>query len=439
MSKNSSRRSSKSSKSSKSSSSSKSKKSTSVKVENLEEDKSQEQQPCYKELYPKSEIEQAIVQSQDPIDLEENEEIEANDVRGVWLNKTENLNWQGPIPLEKYEINQDPEPEILNKKPAQKLLYKQQVQVRYLNPPEIPKPGDIIIKQLPNKQIPPAPPLIIRQNKPIPETPPPLVLREAPPKPPAKIPSKIINISGKVIPPPARKLVVEKLPQIPAKPQSILIERWLPYKQQKRKIIYHKPTEQVQPLPDPKNVIIDWQSPDVEVVQRFKSMGVFCTDPKEYVRRYGSVAKPIDKLPKIAAEIKAPEGLVLASESRIEALPKIEGDLEALKLVDLDKVGLGEFRSFLTKSGYLTQSIAKSSKSTESHRSLADDLFETIECDNGLARIDDAQEALYGLNSRYGKKLTQNELTTYLITLDADHDEYLTIDEFRKAFVTCTC
>ena len=40
--------------------------------------------------------------------------------------------------------------------------------VRYLKPPAPPAPGEIIIKQEPNKPVAPAPPLIIRQQPPRP-------------------------------------------------------------------------------------------------------------------------------------------------------------------------------------------------------------------------------------------------------------------------------
>ena len=83
----------------------------------------------------------------------------------------------------------------------------------------------------------PAPPIILRQQPPRPKTPEPLIIREKPPRPPQKIDKKIINIPGKKIPPPPRKILVENLPDLPSKPKSIIIERWLPYSQTKRKVI----------------------------------------------------------------------------------------------------------------------------------------------------------------------------------------------------------
>lgn len=292
-----------------------------------------------------SEMERAIIESDNPIPVNENKEIIASNYKGIWANKSESSNWSGPIPLEQYRVNDDPRPEIIKKKPADKLIYNQDINVRYLNPPKLPKPGDIIINVEPDRQLPPAPPIIIRQNRASIPEPEPIIFREAPPKIPAPIKTKVINISGKVIPPPARKVIVEKLPQIPPRPQSIILERWLPYETPKRNVIYNKPLE-TSIIPDPKNLIVDWQSPDVEIIQKVKNEGIFNTDPREYTRRYRSQIKT--HLPKFTDEIPRPRGITLASEKQ-DILPELEGDIEALRLVDLDRVGLEEYKDYLNK------------------------------------------------------------------------------------------
>ena len=94
-----------------------------------------------------------------------------------------------------------------------------------------PAPGEIVIHQEPDLVAGAAPPLIIRQQPPRPDTPEPLVIREAPPEPPAPLGVKKITISGKQLPPPPRKVIIERLAPLPAKPQNVIIERWLPYSQ----------------------------------------------------------------------------------------------------------------------------------------------------------------------------------------------------------------
>ena len=168
-------------------------------------------------IYPNqelSEIESLILRSKEPIMITDNEydheEIEVSGQRGMWLNKSEAKAWRGDVPLSNYSINVDANPEIITKHSNQKIEYVQEMAVRYLRPPTPPTPGEIIIKQEKNVLTPPAPPLIIRQQPVRPITPEPLIIREVPPEAPKPIGRKIITISGKRLPPPPRKVIIER-------------------------------------------------------------------------------------------------------------------------------------------------------------------------------------------------------------------------------------
>lgn len=84
-----------------------------------------------------------------------------------------------PLPLDQYKLNVDRNPLVVRRKPQEKVRYSQQISVRYLKPPTPPKCGDIVICELPSRQVAPAPPLVVRQAPPKPSTPPPLILRLA--------------------------------------------------------------------------------------------------------------------------------------------------------------------------------------------------------------------------------------------------------------------
>lgn len=259
-----------------------------------------------------SQVEVAILRSTVPIDINETEEITVNGQRGIWANKSEVVNWRGPVPIENYEINSDASPEVITKRSHQQLVYQQEVAIRYLRPPTPPAPGDILIQQEVNTLTPPAPPLVIRQQPARPVTPQPLVIREAPPVPPPQVGRKVITISGKRLPPPPRKVVIERLPPIPTKPQSVIIERWLPYSQVKRRVIFQKANEHCDPVAvKPKNVIIQWDAPQVQVKKEFKDLGVIRANPAEYVARYGTTLKNARELPSFVLEIKPPSGNIL--------------------------------------------------------------------------------------------------------------------------------
>lgn len=118
---------------------------------------SREVLPNRKQVYVNdqlSELEKQIINSANPIVIDETQEISANNISGIWLNKSDNDNWAGPIPLEEYKINSDPNPQIVTKTPLEKLHYIQNINIRYLQPPQVQEAGDIIIRQLSNKQLP---------------------------------------------------------------------------------------------------------------------------------------------------------------------------------------------------------------------------------------------------------------------------------------------
>jgi len=301
-----------------------------------------------------SQIEQAILRSTVPIEISETEEISVNGERGVWANKSEVAAWRGDLSINEYKIHQDSNPEIITKRFSQNVEYVQELAIRYLRPPT-PPGGEIVITMEPNTATGPAPPLIIRQQPARATTPEPLVIREAPPQPPQPVGPKRITISGKRLPPPPRKVVIERLAPLPSKPQNVIVERWLPYAEVKRRVIF-KPAAAGAVVANPRNVIVQWEAPSVNIKKQVKYLGVIKANPSEYVQRYGSELKTSSSLPQFVLDIKTPSEVgALAAESRASGLVELEGQLEGFKFVDLDKEGLGEYRAFLASKGIIFQ------------------------------------------------------------------------------------
>ena len=290
---------------------------------------SQQQQQAYL-----SELENLILNAQnEPAQIggggggpQETEEIEVNGERGQLVNQAEVAAWRGDIPLSEYQINQDANPEVITKRAAnQNLEYVQELAVRYLRPPTPPAPGEILIQQENDVCTGPAPPLIIRQQPARPVTPAPLVIREAPPPAPQPVGQKVISISGKRVPPPPRKVIIERLAALPTKPQSVLIERWLPYAQVKRRVIFQGPTCPCPEVVAPRNVVVQWEAPQVSVRKEVKYLGVIAANPADYVNQYGAELLASADLPEIVNEVPTPDGLVLAANYQYNELHELEG------------------------------------------------------------------------------------------------------------------
>lgn len=424
-----------------------------------------------------SEIENSIIRSNQPIQINESEEITVNGQRGIWANRAEVVNWRGVIPITQYVINEDSNPEIITKRSNQTLDYVQELAIRYLRPPTPPAPGEIIIQQQANLVTPPAPPLIIRQQPPRPPTPEPLVIREAPPQPPSQVGRKVITISGKRLPPPPRKVIIERLAPLPAKPQSVIVERWLPYAQTKRRVIFQRAAQVDPVIVRPRNVIVQWEAPRVNIRREIKYLGVIRANPAEYVQRYGSSLKSANELPDYVASIKTPEGLVLAANYRYNNIYELEGDLQALRLVDLDREGLAEYRSYLSNlgisydarfassgnldaiggGGFSGATISTSGAiggasgfggaigggagssfatiSTGGGNAELDAIFASVDSSgDGYVSIDEARALFLRLNSRLGRNYGEDDIKNFFARLDINKDGRLSIQEFKAAF-----
>lgn len=373
-----------------------------------------------------SNVEAAILAATKPFEVAEKEVINVNGITGLWANKSEAENWNGPLPLKEYPINNDNEPEVIKKRTDQTVIYEHEVAIRYLRPPTPPPPGELIIKQEKAVRPPPAPPVVIRQQPRKPETPPPLVVREEPPKPPRPIPPKVITVPGKKLPPIPRKLVIERFGALPDKPRPIVIERWLPYGEQKRKIVYMKPSEPESPIETQKNLIIEWEAPQVLIKKEFRDLGIIKVNPLEYYEKYNGELKPSSELPPLAQTIQPPAGYTYAAEAP-EPPVKLEGDIEALKLIDLEANGLSEYK-------YLLETNAITRSPNNENTSLAD-VFATIDINqDGKISIAEAESLLVMLNNSLGRKYSNDDVKTFFSALDANKDGYVDYEDFKNAF-----
>jgi hypothetical protein len=241
-----------------------------------------------------------------------------------------------------YPINNDPHPEVIRKQPAP-VKYTQQVAVRTLKPPTPVPHGDLIVKEF-QRQIPAGPPVVLRQEGRRAATPPPQVFREAPPAPPPRIPTQLVNVEGTPVPPPARKVVLEKLPDQPQKPQNILIEKWLPFKPRTRRVVFQRSC--VPPPPNPRNLVIEWEQPCVQVEQQCVDLGVVDADPETYARQYGPELKRPEEIPPLC-QGPACAGLQRSATWSAADTLRLTGDVEALRRVDLAAEGLADYARFL--------------------------------------------------------------------------------------------
>ena len=156
-----------------------------------------------------SAIEEIIVNSKEPIKIEDSSPITANGFTGDWINKSENLKFKGIIPIEEYPIFNDATPEMMQKKQENCVKVSQQITYKFLKPQPV-VDGDLTIKKEADVVEPEAPPLIIRVEPEQTDEPETLIIREMPPKLPPKKTARVITIPGNLIQAGPRRVIVEK-------------------------------------------------------------------------------------------------------------------------------------------------------------------------------------------------------------------------------------
>ena len=204
-----------------------------------------------------------------------------------------------------------------------------------MKPNTVPSVGDLIIRHEPDLQIPPGPPIIIRQEGAASIKPTTLTYRERPPRAPAAVDTEVIKVPGRVIEPPPRQVIIENMPDWPPAPADVYVERWLGYSKQKRNVVHEKPAP-ITKLTSPNNVSIEWDARDrTQTVQHFNVLGVQSMDPVEYERHHNTELIEPNRLPVYVNEtnLKVPSGEVLASNIHSHEF-QLVGDVEALSLVE---------------------------------------------------------------------------------------------------------
>ena len=126
-------------------------------------------------------------------------------------------------------------------------------------------------------------------------------------------------------------------------PQDVIIERWLGYDRRTRNVVF-RPAAPIAPLPAPKNVLIEWEPIEADVCKKYNFLGVECADPASYAAQHGGTLVDGRQLPADADHFQVPNGEKLAIHSNPDETPVLTGDIQALRLVDLNCHGLDEYR-----------------------------------------------------------------------------------------------
>jgi hypothetical protein len=168
----------------------------------------------------------------------------------------------------------------------------------------------------------------------------PIVIREKPTTCPNERTTKsttneIVHVPGKVLEPPMRQVIIERIQPPPQPPlQDIIIEKWLDYPTTPKRNVIHQYAPNTNTNLDNgksvKNLIIDWEhfnknsskngsstsiNTSNAVTQKINYLGVETVDPNEYIQKHGDSLVEQSQLAAFINEldIKVPNGERLAT------------------------------------------------------------------------------------------------------------------------------
>jgi hypothetical protein len=85
----------------------------------------------------------------------------------------------------------------------------------------------------------------------------------------------------------------------------VIIERWLPYAQPKRRVIFQRARASAASTtpPPPRNVVVQWAAPTLQLKRELKDLGVVRADPREYSQRYGASLRSVREMPAFVLQV----------------------------------------------------------------------------------------------------------------------------------------
>lgn len=172
----------------------------------------------------------------------------------------------------------------------------------------------------------------------------------------------------------------------------------------------------------------------MNVRQEVKYLGVVRADPVKYVSKYGAkTLKYHTKLPKFVRDIPNPPGLVLAAEADPEQCCKLYGDLFALRLIDLEREGIGYYEeTAMEEDANVSRSPLFNNLSDLIERSF---LSLTRDFSKNMS-IWEAERLFLKVNASMGRRVSNDALVDFSSLLEIEWDGSISLSEFKRAFVS---
>ena len=205
------------------------------------------------------------------------------------------------------------------------------------------------------------------------------------------------------------------------------------------------PAEVVSELPKPKNLIIQWEPSKAVIKKQVIDLGVIKADPQDYLNKYGSSLKTYEELPDFVRDMKPPEKLHLACEQNYRTSQVLVGDLEALRLVDLEREGLSEYKNFLNNPSLLNPSnpnpviyewdtTYEGFQPSLSDETMFEQILATVQPKNQQRlTLNEARVVMILVNEKKGRRYNEVESEKFLENMCPNKEDWIDVVQFKRA------
>ena len=171
-------------------------------------------------------------------------------------------------------------------------------------------------------------------------------------------------------------------------------------------------------------------------------MGVVRADPNEYVAKFGETLRTCAELPDFVKNIRHPDNIPLACDQP-PPVCRLEGDLDALSLIDLDREGLSEFKAYLQpklqtstlhSTMTYTEPMTRLVQSSSSMENVLSQIMQVVEMQNrNKLSESEAKVILALLNEKLGRKYSEQQAERFLDSINPHRLEWIDLNSFKNA------
>ncbi len=172
-------------------------------------------------------------------------------------------------------------------------------------------------------------------------------------------------------------------------------------------------------------MIIKWDSPRVTVTKEVRSLETVPGNPDEYRRLYGDSLLSPSQLSSTLKSLNIALPQSFERTGDVQRVARLEGDLDALRLVDLDRWGLSEYKYLVKESG---------SGGVVGVGDVWEEVWSQAKVESGRITPDEARRLLILVHQKLEKVVDEGRVSRFVSDV-TDKDGWIEFEMYKKLVV----